>query len=85
MYVVRLPEERDQEDVIKELQDMKIPARAYFSPIHLQPYMQEKFGYQEGDFPITEDLGRRGIALPFSSVMKENEVVKVSRAIKLVS
>jgi len=25
-----------------------IPARPYFLPIHLQPYMVERFGYQSG-------------------------------------
>jgi perosamine synthetase len=84
VYVIRLPEDRDQEDVINKLKEMNIPARAYFSPIHLQSYMQEKFGFQKGDYPITEELGSRGIALPFSSVMTEEEVVKVSKAIKEV-
>ena len=82
VYVIRLPEEYDQAEIIRELQERSIPARAYFSPIHLQPYMQERFGYQKGDFPVTEDLGRRGIALPFSSVMTEAEVIKVASNIK---
>jgi dTDP-4-amino-4,6-dideoxygalactose transaminase len=43
--------------------------------------MVEKFGYQEGDFPVTEDLGRRGLALPFSSVMTEEQVELVCRAL----
>ncbi len=51
-------------------------------PIHLQPYMVEKFGYQEGDFPITEDLGRRGLAIPFSGVMTEAQVEIVCNEIQ---
>ncbi|HSQ18128.1 MAG TPA: DegT/DnrJ/EryC1/StrS family aminotransferase, partial [Anaerolineales bacterium] len=51
-----------------------IPARPYFLPIHLQPYMVSRFGYKEGDFPVTEDLGRRGLAIPFSGVMTEMQV-----------
>jgi dTDP-4-amino-4,6-dideoxygalactose transaminase len=30
-----------------------------------------------GDFPVTEDLGNRGIALPFSSVMQKEQVEQV--------
>jgi dTDP-4-amino-4,6-dideoxygalactose transaminase len=51
-----------------------IPGRPYFMPIHLQPYMAERFGGQMGDFPVTEDLGERGLALPFSGMMSEEQV-----------
>jgi len=63
------------------LKERGIPNRPYFIPIHLQPYMVERFGFQEGDFPITEDLGRRGLALPFSGVMTEDQVETVCRSI----
>jgi dTDP-4-amino-4,6-dideoxygalactose transaminase len=74
VYVVRLAQGIDREEVIGRLDAAGIPSRAYFKPIHLQPYMIERFGYQPGDFPVTEDLGARGLALPFSSVMTEEEV-----------
>jgi dTDP-4-amino-4,6-dideoxygalactose transaminase len=41
--------------------------------------MVEKFGYQAGDFPVTEDLGKRSLALPFSGVMTEDQVEIVCR------
>jgi len=59
-----------------------IPTRPYFSPIHLQPFMMERFGYQPGDFPFAEDLGRRGLALPFSGVMTEEQVDLVCNELK---
>ena len=40
--------------------------------------MVERFGYQTGDFPVTEDLGDRSLALPFSSCMSEEEVELVA-------
>jgi dTDP-4-amino-4,6-dideoxygalactose transaminase len=43
--------------------------------------MVEKFGYQPGDYPLTEDLGRRGLALPFSSMMTEDQVDLVCRVL----
>jgi dTDP-4-amino-4,6-dideoxygalactose transaminase len=46
--------------------------------------MVEKFGYHEGDFPVTEDLGRRGLAIPFSSVMTEAQVEIVCEEIMKV-
>jgi len=79
VYVVRFPGEVDRDRLAAELGKRGIPARPYFLPIHLQPYMVEKFGYQAGDFPVTEDLGKRSLALPFSGVMTEDQVEIVCR------
>jgi dTDP-4-amino-4,6-dideoxygalactose transaminase len=43
--------------------------------------MVTRFGYQAGDFPITEDLGKRSLAIPFSSVMTEEQVDYVCQSI----
>lgn len=74
VYVIRLDAKISRDEVAKRLEQRGIPVRPYFLPIHLQPYMVERFGWQEGDFPVTEDLGRRGLALPFSGVMTQEQV-----------
>jgi perosamine synthetase len=48
----------------------------------LQPYMVERFGYRMGDFPVTEDLGLRSLALPFSGVMQEDQVDYVCQKLR---
>ncbi len=82
VYVIRFDAGIDRDAVAARLKGRGIPVRPYFAPIHLQPYMVARFGYREGDFPVTEDLGRRGLALPFSGVMREAEVDAVCRAIR---
>jgi dTDP-4-amino-4,6-dideoxygalactose transaminase len=84
VYVIRLTGNSDLETVINRLGEKGIPARAYFSPIHLQAYMVEMFGYKTGDYPVTEDLGSRGLALPFSSVMTEEEVAQVAKVLQQI-
>jgi perosamine synthetase len=81
VYVVRFDAGLDRDGLAKRLEARGVPVRPYFLPIHLQPYMVERFGYRAGDFPVTEDLGRRGLALPFSGVMTEEQVDFVCRAI----
>ncbi len=81
VYVVRFDPKIDRNDLARRLEARGVPVRPYFLPIHLQPYMAERFGYREGDFPVTEDLGRRGLALPFSSVMPEEQVEQVCQEI----
>jgi len=84
VYVVRFDPKIDRDAVASSLGEKGIPARPYFLPIHLQPYMAERFGWREGDFPVTEDLGRRGLALPFSGVMTEEQVEYVCEAVREV-
>ena len=84
VYVVKFARGIDRSAVAHALEARGIPVRPYFAPIHLQPFMVERFGYRLGDFPVTEDLGMRGLAIPFSSVMTEGMVEQVCQAIRAV-
>lgn len=84
VYVIRMPKTINRDQFIKDLDANGIPARPYFAPIHLQPFMVEKFGYQKGDFPVTEDLGNRSLALPFFTKMTEEQVITVSKIVENV-
>ncbi|NLG98800.1 MAG: DegT/DnrJ/EryC1/StrS family aminotransferase [Chloroflexi bacterium] len=79
VYVVRVSPQIDRDGLIRRLKTVGIPSRPYFSPIHLQPFYRERFGYKPGDFPTAEYLGNHSLALPFSSVMKEEQVDYVCR------
>jgi perosamine synthetase len=82
VYVIRFDNRIDRDEIARRLEARRIPVQPYHLPIHLQPYMVERFGYQDGDFPITEDLGRRGLAVPFSSLMTEEQVEYVCAVIR---
>ena len=82
VYVIRFEKGLDRDALAKRLDARGVPVRPYFLPIHLQPFMVERFGYRTGDFPVTEDLGRRGLALPFSGVMSEAQVEYVCAALR---
>ncbi len=82
VYVIRFDKKIDRDEIAKRLETRGVPVRPYFLPIHLQPYMAERFGYQEGDFPATEDLGKRGLAIPFSGVMTEEQVDTVCAVLR---
>jgi len=74
VYVIRLAPEIDRHAVMAALKERGIPSRPYFTPIHLQPFYRERFGYREGDLPVTEAVARSVLALPFSGVMTEEQV-----------
>jgi len=77
VYVVRLAPEFSRENrdrIIEGLQAQGIGCRAYFEPIHLQPFYQELLGTKEGDFPITEAVAARTIALPFYNRLTKEQI-----------
>jgi len=84
VYVVKFAHGFDRDKIAHELTARGIPVRPYFAPIHLQPFMVERFGYRAGDYPITEDLGERSLAIPFSSVMTEGMVEQVCGELRQV-
>jgi perosamine synthetase len=68
VFVVRLADRFAQEDrdkVLASLREQGIGAGNYFSPVHLQPFYRERLGYKPGDFPVTERISARTLALPF--------------------
>jgi perosamine synthetase len=83
VYVVQIKPPADRNEAMRRLTEAGIPSRPYFTPIHLQPFYREKFGYQRGNFPVTEYLGDVSLALPFSGVMTEEQVDYVCRMLRL--
>lgn len=84
VYVVRLAPHVDRDAVIMALDERGVPARPYFPPIHLMPFYRERFGYAPGDFPVAEAAARSTMALPFSTVMSEDDVEYVCRQLAAV-
>lgn len=74
VYVIQILSPANRNQVMADLAAADIPSRPYFSPIHLQPFYQQKFGYCPGDFEVTEMLGDVSLALPFSGIMTEDQV-----------
>jgi len=82
VYVVRLERGIDRNKVITFLNEEGVQCKPYFTPIHLQPFYRKMFGYKEGDFPITEDVAGRTIALPFFNNLKEEQIEYVVERLK---
>jgi dTDP-4-amino-4,6-dideoxygalactose transaminase len=77
LYVVRLDPRIDRDRLIGQLAAAGVPARPYFSPIHLQPFYRERFGFRVGDFPVAERVAAGALALPFSSLLTDEQVGRV--------
>jgi dTDP-4-amino-4,6-dideoxygalactose transaminase len=82
VYVVTLPADVDREVVISSLTDRGIQTARYLPCIHLQPYMQERFGYRVGLCPVAEELASRTLALPFHARLAEADQAYVADALR---
>lgn len=83
VFVVTMPKEFDRNAVMKVLEEQGIPSRAYFSPVHTQKYLKEKFLVSDKALPVTMDVSERTIALPFHGMMTSQEVKYITS--KLIS
>jgi len=87
VYVVRLTDKYSLEDrdlILNKLREKGIGCNNYFTPIHLQPFYRELFGYKKGDFPITEKVSERTLALPFYNNLKEEQIDYICENLKKI-
>lgn len=80
VFVVRLSGDYPADarnEILTKLRERGIQCSNYFAPIHLQPFYAEQFGHKPGDFPITDALAERTIALPFHHELTEQDIDRV--------
>ena len=82
VYVVTLPAGADREGVITTLTERGVQTARYLPCIHLQPYMQERYGYRVGLCPVAEDAATRTLALPFHARLDEDDQMYVAGALR---
>lgn len=85
VYVIKLNDrytQRDRDKIMNELKRNGVECSNYFTPIHLQPFNADRFGFKKGDFPITEAIAERTIALPFYNNLSEKQVEFVVGSLK---
>jgi len=84
VYVIRLADrftQADRDAVIQHLRGAGIGCSNYFVPIHTQPYVTERLGVGPGDFPLTEHLAARTIALPFFARISDSQIARIKASL----
>ena len=86
-YMLKIEENKfgkNRDFVMNALNAENIQSRMYIPPIHLQPYYKERFGYKEGDLPITEEVVKKVLTVPCLFTMDESDVEDIIIAIKKI-
>jgi perosamine synthetase len=84
VFVVRLTENftMEQRDrILRQMQSRNIQVSNYFPPVHLMPFIAEKFGHKPGDFPVAESASQRTIAQPFHNHLTKDEIAAVCQTL----
>ncbi|MHC4994770.1 MAG: DegT/DnrJ/EryC1/StrS family aminotransferase [Planctomycetota bacterium] len=77
VFVIKLVDTfgaKERDRIVTGVRRHDIGCANYFPPIHLMPHFKERFGYQEGDFPVTESVANRTIALPFFNNLDATQI-----------
>jgi perosamine synthetase len=81
VYVVRLPEAVERDQVQAALTRRGIDSGRYFAPIHLQPAWRAHSGGRAASLPITESIAKRTLALPFFNCITLAQQEEVAAAL----
>lgn len=76
LYTILLRRDFDRDRVIEQLKHNGIDCRPVFYPLHMMPPH-----IQAGHFPIAEDISRRGLSLPTTTIMGLPHVERVCAAL----
>jgi dTDP-4-amino-4,6-dideoxygalactose transaminase len=86
LYSILVNNPKKREELKTYLLENGIYSKVYFYPIHLKTFYKEKYGYNQGDLPITEDISKRILSLPFSlSFTDEDQLYIINRIKKFFS
>jgi dTDP-4-amino-4,6-dideoxygalactose transaminase len=81
LFHILLHSEEIRNSLMHELRNAGIQAVFHYIPLHTSP-MGAKFGYEEGDLPITESVSGRLLRLPFYPNLGKKELEFVITMLK---
>ncbi len=84
VFVIRLkePYNSKRNEILNAMLAEGIQVSNYFPPVTLQPFMVEKFGFKDGDFPISDSVCKCTIALPFYNNLTKDDATLVCKTLK---
>lgn len=88
MFAATLDENQagiSRDKFVQKLKDEGIEADVSWpTPIHLQPYYRQTFGFKEGDFPIAERVCQTVFQLPIQPFLSDEEIERVVSTMKSI-
>jgi dTDP-4-amino-4,6-dideoxygalactose transaminase len=87
LYVVMADRSRlgmSRDDLLNRLAAAGIGVGVHFRSLTVQKFYREKYGFQEGDFPVAEKASEQVLSLPLYPAMHESDVERVICTVRQV-
>lgn len=78
LYVIKV---NNRDELYKKLKEDGIGASVHFIPIHKHPYYQDKFHYQDSDYPVANEVFEKSLSLPIYPDLSDEEVDYIIKAV----
>ena len=84
LYVIKFKNSDIRKYVYDKLKEKGILTQIHYIPIHTLSYYKNKYGYNLGDFPNTEEHYKRCLSLPIYPAMSDGDINCVINSVKEV-
>src|SRR5215510_8816865 len=87
LYVIMADRARlgvSRDELLNRIAAAGIGVGVHFRSLTVQKFYREKYGFQEGDFPVAERASEQVLSLPLYPAMHEHDVERVIRTVRQV-
>lgn len=83
MLSARLREGTDRDGFVHKLNDLGVEADiSWPTPIHLQPYYRDRYGFKPGSFPVSEAICKSVFQVPIQPFLSTEQIDRIATVIK---
>ena len=85
LYPVQIEFEKlkmNKSTFFEKMRNNDVNLQVHYIPIHLQPYYRKKYGFDKGDFPISENFYHNEVSLPVYPDLSTDDQKKVIKTIE---
>jgi len=86
MYAVLIEKDfgLSRDEFIQKLREEDIDTRTFFIPVHQQSVFRDNRLYKSLSFPVAQSLSEKGLYLPSGLALTDEQIIKVSEAIRKI-
>jgi dTDP-4-amino-4,6-dideoxygalactose transaminase len=74
----------DRKRFVEAMHAENLYVQVHYVPLHYHPFFQEEFGYERGEFPVTEAVYDGLVSLPLYPAMDDDDVEDVIEAVRRI-
>ena len=68
-----------------KMKQVGINLQVHYIPVHLQPFYQKNYGFNSGDFPVSESFYRKEVSLPiYPNISNDDIDMVINEILKII-